>query len=204
MLAIGEVAATLGVTTNGVRKWCKEYKEFLSPTASPPEGQTRIFTDDDVGMLALIQQMKRAGAEPDTIKAALINGERGVVSQGDSTGGDTSLALLEIARLEGQLLQLQDERRRLAQQLTEQRERETKLIADQTRLQVLEERVQALQAAEEELRERAVRAETELSLLRGQQAPQTPAALPAEAQGVGIEVKQERPLSRWEKWFGRR
>jgi len=51
MLKTSDVAAQLGVTASTVRNYTKAFAEYLSPGATPLEGQ-RQFTDQDLRVLA--------------------------------------------------------------------------------------------------------------------------------------------------------
>ena len=54
-----EVARKLGVSKNTVINWGHWYEECLSP--APPEGEDRIFTDEDLRVLAFIHTLSSRG-----------------------------------------------------------------------------------------------------------------------------------------------
>lgn len=60
-MKVGEIAKQLGVTTNTVRNWCRRYAESLSESANPPGGGERLFTTQDVNVLAYIQSAMNEG-----------------------------------------------------------------------------------------------------------------------------------------------
>lgn len=54
MKQVSDLARLFGVDRDTVKKWCYTFSEYLSDTASPSKGQTRLFTDADLQVLALI------------------------------------------------------------------------------------------------------------------------------------------------------
>ena len=76
MNSVTDLVRALEVTPATIRRWSGEYGEFLSPHASPPKGQTRLYTDDDAAALALVAAMRRVNSDYQTICAALADGSR--------------------------------------------------------------------------------------------------------------------------------
>ena len=72
----GHLANLFGVSRETVRKWAIEFEQYLSPGASPPKGQYRSFTDDDVRALALVSQSKDIGLTYEDVHASLKAGHR--------------------------------------------------------------------------------------------------------------------------------
>lgn len=66
-----------GISRETVRQWVNEFKEYLSPGATPSAGRQRIFNDSDMRVFALIHEMKGRGALYEDIHAALKTGQRG-------------------------------------------------------------------------------------------------------------------------------
>jgi DNA-binding transcriptional MerR regulator len=73
----GQVAAIYSVTTETVRAWAEEFEGYLSPTANPGVRRTRLFSSEDMEILALVGEMKQAGATFKDVHAALASGQRG-------------------------------------------------------------------------------------------------------------------------------
>lgn len=65
------------VSPQTIRNWSKEFSRYLSATANPEEGRTRIFTEEDMRVLDLVARLKVEGKQYDEIHAALLAGERG-------------------------------------------------------------------------------------------------------------------------------
>lgn len=65
------------VSSQTIRNWSREFARYLSVTAVPEEGRTRVFTDEDMRVLDLVSTMKSEGKQYDEIHAALLSGERG-------------------------------------------------------------------------------------------------------------------------------
>lgn len=61
----------LNVTTNTVRRWCDTYEDFLSPTATPAKGQTRVLSELDQRVLLYVSALRDTGETPDDIRDRL-------------------------------------------------------------------------------------------------------------------------------------
>lgn len=68
------VARQLSVSPNSIRNWCIEYGEFLSDTAR--RKSRRQLNEDDVLVLATVENMRQAGMPHSGIKLELRNGVR--------------------------------------------------------------------------------------------------------------------------------
>ena len=68
------IAKRLDVSVSTVRRLTGEYADWLSPTASPRPGGTRIYTEQDVEVLAVIVAMRQDGAPEDEIIRAIESG----------------------------------------------------------------------------------------------------------------------------------
>jgi len=77
MNTVTGLSNALGVTPATIRRWSGEFSDYLSRHASPPRGETRVFSDDDAAVLALVAEMRRVNIDLETITAALAAGERG-------------------------------------------------------------------------------------------------------------------------------
>lgn len=101
------------VAKETLRQWSIEFAPYLSPSATPTDkGKHRLYTDDDLGVLALVAELKDRGVTFDEIHLALKNGQRGDVP--DDPDG---LALIpqqqQVALIQARVLELQDEVERL-------------------------------------------------------------------------------------------
>lgn len=65
------------VAPQTVRNWAREFARYLSVSANPQEGKTRIFSEDDMRVLELVARMKRENKHHDEIHVTLMAGERG-------------------------------------------------------------------------------------------------------------------------------
>jgi DNA-binding transcriptional MerR regulator len=72
-----DAEAVFKVSSQTIRNWTREFSRYLSVTATPEEGRTRLFTDADMQILELISRMKDEGKQYDEIHAALQGGKRG-------------------------------------------------------------------------------------------------------------------------------
>lgn len=100
---VGDVARRFGINPQTVRQWADEFAGYLSPDANPAKGETRVFDNDDLQVLALVAYMRNQGAGFDEIKAALDSGQRGLmmdVSASQGATGDGINAGAYLARVE--------------------------------------------------------------------------------------------------------
>lgn len=133
MATVGDVAGILRVSPQTVRTWVGEFSTYLSPQATPPKGQARTFSPEDVSVLALVATMRENLAPYEAIHAALASGERmePLSSQNeaheapsgatDSQPGQTA-ATMALELVKGQVESLQNERDYLRDQLSAERE----------------------------------------------------------------------------------
>ena len=79
-----DLADAIGKDTNAVRRYVKEFSDikkgvnYFSDTATPAEGETRLFDDNDAAVIMLISQMKGARVSSAKIREALDRGDRGI------------------------------------------------------------------------------------------------------------------------------
>lgn len=66
-----EVARRLDVTGQTIRRWTREYREFMSPSAKPAPGASRTLSDTDVRVLAYIAHLRNENRDPDYVKERL-------------------------------------------------------------------------------------------------------------------------------------
>lgn len=94
MQTVSKLATQFGTSKNTIRVWTAEFSEYLSPTAQPPKGQPRRYTDDDLRVLALVAYMRSDAVPYDDIRSALASGQRAEpFDQGetdDETGSDSA------------------------------------------------------------------------------------------------------------------
>jgi len=71
------VQIMFSVSPQTARNWADEFQKYLSPTANPESGATRLFTREDMTVFSLIAEMRGQGKQYDAIGGALENGKRG-------------------------------------------------------------------------------------------------------------------------------
>ena len=179
-----QAADMAGISPTTVRVYTAAFGDFLSPQATPPKGQTRIYNDADIVILATIKDLKDQQKDDNTIAAALADGERVDFQKAsreqeqdqDNDAGQRSEIVTRltatVAKFEGELTATKEERDYLRDQLEE--EREARLDAEK----------------------RATAAETELRVLRDLVDLQDATASPQDSQ------EQQRP-GLLERLFGR-
>lgn len=76
MATVSEVAEFLGVDRDKVKRWAKEFAEYLSLTAQPPKGHGRQFSESDLRVLAVVAEHLELGNDADDVHFALNNGRQ--------------------------------------------------------------------------------------------------------------------------------
>ncbi len=76
MATVSKVADLLGVDQDSVKRWSKEFAEYLSLTAQPANGKSRHFTEADLRVLAVIAYHLELGNAAVDVHFALNSGEQ--------------------------------------------------------------------------------------------------------------------------------
>ncbi len=167
---VGDLSNLFEVSPQTIRKWCDEFADYLSPTATPPSGEVRIFTDEDLQVLVLVSQMRQALSSYEDIKQALSRGERGELPEQDLTeDADPGTALViryqaELEIRDRRIDELLEDRERWEERYEEEREArieaERAAAAAETEVRLLRER-ENIMGGEEKDQEREARLEAE-------------------------------------------
>ena len=75
------VAKIFKISHETVRTWSREFAEYLSPTARPGHNKQRLFSDEDMAVLALVSERKKKGVTFADIHLSLKSGQRGQAPQ---------------------------------------------------------------------------------------------------------------------------
>lgn len=86
MYTTSQLAARFNITDQTVKRYADEFRAYLSPTATPEKGSTRLFSDTDLAVYDLIVTMKADRKQFEQIHAALKSGQRGAVVDMDTVG----------------------------------------------------------------------------------------------------------------------
>lgn len=140
MYTVSQVARHLNTSGTTIRNYAAEFAEFLSPTATPPAGEPRQFSDDDLAILTTVFVMRGQLATPAAIAAALRDGQR--LEPATAAGPDDAAAVDAPAAFT------------------------TALQVLESRLNKLEDRLEVERDARIDAEKRATAAETELRVLR--------------------------------------
>jgi len=123
---VGNVAELFDVSSETIRRWSLEFENYLSSNANPDSGQTRLFSDEDLAVFALVAQVKDLGGTYDDAHARLRNGERSVVPDEPISKHEQEIALNQIysryKEIEAHRDKLQEEVERLDHELQISRE----------------------------------------------------------------------------------
>lgn len=76
MYNVTQAARYAGVSGTTIRGWAREYSDYLSPTANPPAGQARQFSEDDLAVFATVATLRAQLVTTEDIRAALDAGQR--------------------------------------------------------------------------------------------------------------------------------
>lgn len=71
-----QVADSLNLSSTTIRNYSRLWADHLSPSANPQAGQGRIYTEDDLAVMATIAALRDSQATTDQIRAALDAGQR--------------------------------------------------------------------------------------------------------------------------------
>lgn len=93
MATVSEVARLLGVEPGKVKRWAKQFAEYMSLTARPAKGRERQFTEADLRVLAVVAEHLEFGNDEGDVHYAL------------NSGAQYAEPLLELARLNSPLFQ---------------------------------------------------------------------------------------------------
>ena len=160
-----QVAALFGVALETIRNWGSEFREYLSPLANPGQGKHRKYNPDDLGVFALVRDLKEKGLSYNDVHMALQTGERGQPPglapnqvQAIVVSDRERRLALEVQTLQATITQLQT---RLAEAEADQKEAEElrrKSIVLETRLEERQKyhdaQIDALSSQLEEARRR--------------------------------------------------
>jgi DNA-binding transcriptional MerR regulator len=72
-----QVEQMFSISRETVRSWVGEFSDYLSPTATPPKGRQRHFTEEDLAVFALVAELKEKRWKFADIHPLLQAGERG-------------------------------------------------------------------------------------------------------------------------------
>lgn len=61
----------IGVSDDTLKRWGRQYRDFFSPAATPPKGQTREYTPHDIRLALKILALRDAGLTYEAIKESL-------------------------------------------------------------------------------------------------------------------------------------
>lgn len=68
-------AKMIGASVASVRAYANRFGDFLSPSATPPPGQGRLFTEEDLKVLRFVKTSTDGGATLDEVRKRLQAGE---------------------------------------------------------------------------------------------------------------------------------
>lgn len=123
---VGTVAELFDVSSETIRRWAMEFEIYLSSNANPDSGQTRLFSESDLTVFALVANVKEIGGTYDDAHARLRSGERGIVPDEPISKSEQKMAINQLYEsfraVEAERDGLQKEVERLSNELQQSRE----------------------------------------------------------------------------------
>ena len=71
-----QVADSLNLSSTTIRNYSRLWADYLSPSANPQAGQGRLYTEDDLAVMATIAALRENQATADQIRETLDAGQR--------------------------------------------------------------------------------------------------------------------------------
>lgn len=123
LYSVANVKELFDIGDTTLKNWCKLVAPFLSPTATPPGGKHRAFTQEDLTVLGII----KTAPDYQSAYATLLNGQRAEVS---GLVAEHSIAVQGAAQIDT----LKQEITRLNQRIAElEREHDLRIAAEAER-----------------------------------------------------------------------
>ena len=137
-----DVKDLFGISHQTVRRWTEEFEQYLSTNATPPEGQMRLFTEDDLKVLALVADIKNRGGTYEDAHTMLRAGDRGEIPDAPPSDQQKQVVLSQLAiqnrELKQQIDTINAQKDAAEKEATELKE---EVIRLQTRLEEAEKRI---------------------------------------------------------------
>lgn len=115
LYTVKEASEGARVSQQSIYTYTSRYKAHFSPHASPPKGQTRLFTGDDIRLLAFIRSKTTTGNMPhDTLLSSFddLRGELDTFVDYSLPDEVQTTALMDPATIQAMQALLQDARQR--------------------------------------------------------------------------------------------
>lgn len=148
-----QAASLAGVSMAELRDFTATYAPFFSETATPPPGETRLFTGEDIRLLAFLAHVTQRGETVDEVVRRLAGGALAEfpwwapADEGDSASGASALAPVPQLQAIAQAFWQQAE-----ESWRRERELRQRLEAAERRIEVLEREIAALRCEAEQKR----------------------------------------------------
>jgi DNA-binding transcriptional MerR regulator len=124
-----QAAKVIGSSVASVRSYSIRFKDFLSPTATPPPGQARLFSPEDLRVLRFVKAATDGGATLDEVETRLRAGELAgfawspdEVAQAEAHEAAQAQTALALPQVFGRLFAQMEEARRAEVEAARQRE----------------------------------------------------------------------------------
>jgi DNA-binding transcriptional MerR regulator len=174
LYTLPQIAAYVGKEPETVRQWAIEYQGVLSSYANPPKNKTRKFTERDVKVLLLVDELRRENFSLDEIHIAIANGqyEKKQIPSLDQIQSLVVSAATSQLELEMRALRI-DLDRAIADRDTAlalaagKQELEKQVIRLETRLEMTEELLEESQTEKKALLDEVARLREEIGRLKG-------------------------------------
>jgi DNA-binding transcriptional MerR regulator len=130
-----QLATLLDTSEDTIRRWSAHFAMYFSPSANPPKGEDRAYTERDVRIMAYISALRNMGNSLKTIAERLETTDLDTLPEVPGwerpepamIPAEQAGAVLEVAQLRSALRSAEQERDRALAVLTEAKERVTAL-----------------------------------------------------------------------------
>lgn len=132
-----DVVNQTGVSASTLRNYTKHYVGYLTAAATPGEGQKRVFTEQDLKLVAFIKQKtsKRGeGLSHEAVKAAIDRGELEDFELPSKSTGETDTALATAENSSALMLLIEQLREREENYRQRDEEQQLEIVALQREL----------------------------------------------------------------------
>ncbi|MCL5960375.1 MAG: helix-turn-helix domain-containing protein [Chloroflexi bacterium] len=161
LLTIAEVARVLGAPKPTIRNWTREFGQAFSDYAKPDRGSVRRYTPEDVRVLAYIRRARHDERSLPTIHEDLTLRKHRDMELPDLAAAEVKSA----RRKRGSRTAMSSDQADLALSIMQgQHRQEVERLKEENH--ALQRRIETMQVELNQLRERAARAEGQLSAFR--------------------------------------
>ena len=153
---VATLAKLINVHPDTVRRWSKDYRQFMSPTATPQKGKTRVLTTHDAAVLLYVSTSRDNGLDRAEILERLAELQTGgwadlpeIPSDWFADPSEDTMSVETAAVRASQVAQIAVLQKELEHTRSELETAQRALVEAQHRVSSLEDEIAALRASSE-------------------------------------------------------